>query len=312
MQIVKLIVLRALQTFIVLGAVTIGLGIAVWLYPPLFPWGLAQFDRSPYCPQDEAFRASQRRYDLIKTIGTVQSAFRLVETDEEGFELWKTGVGDFWIPEGHVGPLSIAIAEQRVDLYGDSSFSVREGDTVLDCDAGAGAYVREALQLGAEKVVALEYDPMLRESLRRNFKDAIEEGKLILRPEEPKSANAGRVGATLQRVTLSADNELESPETIDSLKIDSLLDELKIERVDYIKLATHGVTLNVLDGARETIREHRPRLAVVTQETQDDADRITEWFADLNMGYAPECQVCGISNEYFIRPDIVLFQAPAL
>ena len=30
------------------------------------------------------------------------------------------------------------------------------------------------------------------------------------------------------------------------------------------------------------------------------------------MGYAPECQVCGISNEYFIRPDIVLFQAPAL
>ena len=123
---------------------------------------------------------------------------------------------------------------------------MREGDTVLDCDAGAGAYVREALRLGAEKVVALEYDPMLRESLRRNFKDAIEEGKLILRPEEPKSANAGRVGATLQRVTLSADNELESPETIDSLKIDSLLEELKIERVDYIKLATHGVTLNVL------------------------------------------------------------------
>lgn len=312
MRIAKLIVLVALQTFIVLGAVAIGLGIAVWLYPPLFPWGLAQLDRSPYCPEDEAFRASQRRYDLIKTIGTVQSAFRLVETDVEGFELWKTGVGNFWIPEGHVGTLSIAIAEQRVDLYGGSSFSVREGDTVLDCNAGAGAYVREALRVGAAKVVALEYDPRLRESLRRNFKDAIQEGKLIIRPEDPKSADAGRTGATLQRVTLSTDNEIENPETIDSLKVDSLLEELKIERVDYIKLATHGVALNVLDGARQTIREHRPRLAVVTQESEDDADRITEWFADLNIGYTPECQVCGIGNEFFIRPDIVLFQAPAL
>ena len=58
-----------------LGAVVIGLGITVWLYPPLFPWGLAQLDRSPFCPRDEAYRASQRRYDLVKTIGKVQGGF---------------------------------------------------------------------------------------------------------------------------------------------------------------------------------------------------------------------------------------------
>lgn len=309
MQLAKLIVLRALQTFIVLGTVTIGLGIAVWLYPPLFPWGLAQLDRSPYCPRDESYRASQRRYDLVKAIGKVQGALHLLETDTEGYELWQTGSGKFWIPEGQVGPLSIEIAEQRVDLYGGSAFSVREGDTALDCKAGAGAYVREALQAGAAKVVAIEYDPQLRESLRRNFKDAISEGKLVIHPEDAAQSASSRM--ILQPVVLTAE-EPSSTATVDSLKIDALVEGLKIERVDVIKMATRGATLKVLDGARKTIREHRPRLAVTTEEPEDDPNKVTEWLRALNVGYMPACQVCGISNDLFIRPDIVLFQAPAL
>lgn len=312
MQLAKLIVLRALQTFIVLGAITIALGIAVWLYPPLFPWGLAQLDRSPFCPRDESYSASQRRYDLVKAIGKVQGALHLLETDTEGYELWQTGSGKFWIPEGQVGALSIAIAEQRVNLYGGSAFSVREGDVVLDCKAGAGAYVREALQTGAARVVALEYDPQLRESLRRNFKDAIDEGKLVIHPADAtKTASSRMRTASLQPVVLTAE-ETPSQETIASLKIDALVESLKIERVDVIKMATHGAALKVLDGARETIREHRPRLAIATQESEDDANKVTEWLAVLNMGYTPKCQVCGISPDLFIRPDIVLFQAPAL
>jgi FkbM family methyltransferase len=312
MKLVKLVVLKALQAFIVLGAITIGLGIAVWLYPPLFPLGLAQLDRSPFCPRDEAYPAAQRRYNLVKTIGKVQGALHLIETDPEGYELWQTGSGKFWIPEGQIGALSITIAEQRVDLYGGSAFRVREGDIVFDCKAGAGAYAREALQAGAAKVVALEYDPRLRESLRRNFKDAISEGKLVIRPEDDtKSASAGMGTASLQRVILTPD-ETPSSETMASLKIDALVEGLKIERVDVIKMATHGVALNVLDGARNTIREHRPRLAVATQESEDDANKVTEWLAALNVGYAPACQVCGISPDLFVQPDIVLFQAPAL
>jgi len=269
--------------------VVIGLGITVWLYPPLFPWGLAQLDRSPFCPRDEAYRASQRRYDLVKTIGKVQGGLHLLETDTEGYELWQTGAGKFWIPERQVGALSIAIAEQRVDLYGGSAFSVREGDVVLDCNAGTGAYVREALQAGAAKIVALEYDPRLRESLRRNFKDAVGEGKLVIHPEkDAKPADSGMRTSSLQPVILTPE-ETSSAETIASLKIDALVEGLKIERVDIIKMATHGAALKVLDGARKTIREYRPRLAIATQESEDDANKITEWLAALNVGYTPEC-----------------------
>ena len=197
MELAKLIVLRLLQAFIVVGAIVIGLGVAVWLYPPLFPLGLAQLDRSPFCPQDEAFRASQRRYDLIRTIETVQSGLRLMETDIEGFELWQTGSGQFWVPEGRIGALSIAIAAGRIDMYGGAAFGVREGDVVLECGAGSGAYVREALQAGAAKVIALEYDPRQRESLRRTFKDAIEQGTLVIHPEDPAKRADG--SPTLQQ-----------------------------------------------------------------------------------------------------------------
>ena len=308
MQVAKLVVLRALQAFIVLGAITIGLGIAVWLYPPLFPWGLAQLDRSPFCARDESYHASQRRYDLVRAIGKVQGALHLLDTDPEGYELWQTGSGKFWIPEGQVGLLSIEIAEQRVDIYGGSAFSAREGDTALDCKAGAGAYVREALQAGAAKVVAIEYDPQLRESLRRNFKDAITEGKVVIHPEDAAKSASSRM--TLQPVVLTAE-EPSSPATVDSLKIDALVEDLKIESVDVIKVATRGAALRVLDGARKTIREHRPRLAVATEESEDDASKVTERLAALNIGYTAECQVCGISTDLFIRPDVVLFQAPA-
>ena len=106
----------------------------------------------------------------------------------------------------------------------------------------------------------------------------------------------------------------EQPEaaTIASADIDALIEGLELERVDVIKMTTAGAALPVLDGARRTIRKHRPRLAVSTQEAEDDEHKITEWLTALNLGYKPECQVCGVGSELVIRPDVVLFQAPAL
>ena len=61
--------------------------------------------------------------------------------------------------------------------------TVREGDIVIDCGAHVGVFAANALELGAEKVVAIDPDPTQVECLRRNFPAEIASGKLILVPK---------------------------------------------------------------------------------------------------------------------------------
>ena len=309
MGLIKLIVLRLLQVFIVGGSIVIAGAGAVWLYPPLFLWGLAQMDRSPFCPQEEAYRASERRYELIKAIGTVQEGLRLVESDSAGYELWQISEGQFWIPAGSVGPLTIRVAEQRVGLYGSGAFSINAGDVVLDHGADVGAYVREALGAGAVKVVAIEEDLARRECLRRNFKDAIEQGTVVIYPGVVEAEQQQASNSTLYPIFL--ESEREPGDTIPFSKIDLLVLELKLDRVDAIRISSRGVSFRVLNSASDTIRNYRPRLAVSTEEVEDDEVKITEWLARFNLGYQPLCSVCGISADLTIKPDVVLFRTPA-
>ena len=60
---------------------------------------------------------------------------------------------------------------------------VRPGDVVLDCGANIGVFVRESLDAGAKTVVAIEPAPENIECLRRNFKDEIAAGRVIVYPE---------------------------------------------------------------------------------------------------------------------------------
>ncbi len=60
---------------------------------------------------------------------------------------------------------------------------VRPGDIVIDCGAHVGIFVDQALQRGAEKVVAVDPDPTQLECLRRNFAPEIEIGKVVLVPK---------------------------------------------------------------------------------------------------------------------------------
>ena len=307
MQIGKLIVLRLLQTFIAVGSVVIALAVAVWVYPPLFPWGLVHMDRSPYCPQDEAYRASERRYELIQAIHGVQEGMRLLEPDTEGYELWHTPLGQFWIPAGNVGALTVQVAEQRVDLYAGGPGFVNAGDVVLDHGAGVGAYVRQALAAGAGKVVAIETDLVNRECLRRNFKDAIGLGNVVMYPGAVEGEQAQGSSATFYPVFL--DSEKGPGVEIPYSKIDLLALELKLDRIDAIKISSRGMILRVLDSAQDTIRNQGPRLALSTEEVEDDEVKISERLAALNPLYQRECRVCGIDGEYMVNPDVVLFRS---
>ena len=67
--------------------------------------------------------------------------------------------------------------------------------------------------------------------------------------------------------------------------IDTLVAQRRIPRVDFIKVDVEGADLGVLEGAAETIRTSRPRLAIACYHKPDDLIKIPDFIASLGVPY---------------------------
>lgn len=67
--------------------------------------------------------------------------------------------------------------------------------------------------------------------------------------------------------------------------IDHFVDERKVRRIDFIKMDIEGAELNALMGAIETIREHRPKLAICLYHRIEDFGEIPRFINELDLGY---------------------------
>jgi hypothetical protein len=67
--------------------------------------------------------------------------------------------------------------------------------------------------------------------------------------------------------------------------IDDLVVAGDLTRVDFLKVDVEGADLGVLEGAADTIREHRPRLAVACYHKPDDLAVLPDYVASLGVEY---------------------------
>jgi FkbM family methyltransferase len=80
----------------------------------------------------------------------------------------------------------------------------------------------------------------------------------------------------------------------------------RILRVDFLKIDVEGADLGVLEGAAETIRRQRPRLAIACYHRPDDLVTIPGFIADLGLDYRWYLQ-CSTMTDV----DTVAFGVPA-
>jgi hypothetical protein len=88
--------------------------------------------------------------------------------------------------------------------------------------------------------------------------------------------------------------------------IDELVIGGAIERVDFLKVDVEGADLGVLEGASETIRRDRPRLAIACYHKPDDLVAIPDFIASLGVEYRWHLQ-CSTMTDV----DTVAFAVPA-
>jgi FkbM family methyltransferase len=195
----------------------------------------------------------------------IRDSSTLLRRDQER-ELWQTSYGQFWVVARNFETLCMVFAEQEMNIYGDESTGVHAGDIVLDCGAHFGGYVHKALASGAKLVVAIELAPENIACLRDTFSSEVAAGRVIIYPKG--------VWDKEDQVTLFKDNlawgdrvssEAEKERTgitVPVTTIDKIVAELRLARVDFIKMDIEGAEANALAGAATTLRSFRPRMAL--------------------------------------------------
>ena len=289
--------------------------LAGFAYSYIAPFRLFTFvvaGRSPLCPLADAVKAEENLRRQVDYKDQILNASKLLEQDPNGYELWDTPKGRYWIPAGSRYVLPFNLAEQQRKIYGTGDFGPHAGDITLDCGANVGVTIHEELAAGASKVVAIEPAPENLECLRRNYPNEIAAGRVIIVPKgvwdkedfltlrvDPKNSAADsfvikREGAVdLEKVPLTT--------------IDKLVAELKLERVDYIKLDIEGAEPKALSGAKATLAKYKPRISIAAYHEPDHPKVIPEIIRAARADYQMRCGPCA-ETDFSIRPDVLYFK----
>jgi FkbM family methyltransferase len=165
--------------------------------------------------------------------------------------------------------------------------------------------------------VAIEPAPANVECLRRNLRDEIAAGRVIVYPkgvwdkedllplfEDPANSAADRF--------VAPDETSVSTHSIALVPIDLLISELGLPPITLIKMDIKGATARALRGGRQSLLRDKPRLVISTEEEIDSLEEITSVVESLGVGYLRECGSCSFRNGFEVFPDVVFFRLPGM
>ena len=224
---------------------------------------------------------------------------------------------NYWIRKGGGYPglnlLGYHIAEQDWLAYRNAGKSVQPGDIVLDCGAHVGTFVSQALSRGAARVIAIDPDPTQVECLRRNFAKEIDEGRVTVVPKGVWSSEGMMtlsIGSQHSGVSSLVGEAGEETVEVPVVRIDRLVAELGLARVDFIKLDIEGAEREALRGAVQVLKKYRPRLMIDSYHLPDDNVVLPEIIRGAQPDYESSCGFCDFSkkSETGLIPHTIFYE----
>jgi FkbM family methyltransferase len=215
----------------------------------------------------------------------------------DGLVVWETAHGRFWTDadEQIARALPWELASIYNGLYGEGRESVQKGDVVLDCGAHFGAFTRYALDRGAALVVAIEIAPTSIASLQRTFAAEIGAKRVVVYPKGVSDRDATLTlrlsGHASAASTIALAGGRPGPQ-VQVTTIDGIVSELKLSRVDFIKMDVEGSEAAAIRGAAAVLSTSRPRMAISCYHNDNDYLKLSLAVRQIYPGYwlsMPRC-----------------------
>lgn len=252
--------------------------------------------------------------EFTQILNTISSGAREIGSDGE-LRLVRTIHGDWWTGNDNVPFL---LAEQKSGFYRRAGHFVRKGDVVLDGGANIGTFTREALDAGASHVVAIEPGPVQVMCLRRNFAREIADGRVTIYPKGAWDKDdtlsmwvhdgGGAIDSFVMKERPEDDKRPPREIRLPLTTIDKAVRELGLAKIDFIKMDIEGAERHALRGAAETLRRHRPRMVIASENLPDDDRVIPEVVASIRGDYDVSTGECRYEGRWRARPHVLFFQ----
>ena len=187
--------------------------------------------------------------------------------------------------------INILFSIKQYEFHGNNiDIEVKEGDVVLD---GGGCYGDTALYFAyktgrAGKVHVFEFIPAniklfnTNVDLNKDFKENIQLVQHPLWSESDKEVFYLDNGPGSK---VSMEDFPEAGGKTTTLAIDDYVSRQQLTKVDFIKMDIEGAETFALEGAANTIRKFRPKLAIALYHSAEDFERIPKFIDSLGAGY---------------------------
>lgn len=246
------------------------------LYSRVEPVILKAVGRLPLCPWSVVFnRLNPRTLNVFPP----EKQIEVISRDGDFVQLRFAGKHDFWFPAST--RLTLDLWNEYLSVFWNhpanahyylrGNMTIAAGDVVIDCGCCEGTFARQALELGASKVICLEPNAVLVKCLRRTFQGEIEEGRLIvchagcgafrgqaLFASDPSNPSVGLLGD-------KKGAEMVPVETLAAITV-----QLGLPQVNFIKMDIEGAEIQAVEGALPMLEKFHPKLAITTYHRNFD------------------------------------------
>lgn len=234
---------------------------------------------------------------------------------EGNLAIWHTPLGELaTMGTEIVEHIAFLLAEFLRDVYLSGPVRVMPGATVLDVGANIGVFAKKAVSAGARRVICVEPTPGNVCALRWNLAaeidrvsivplgawDVVDTMRFVVDPKRPGRSSFVEEPADVESYEIP----------IEVAPLDQIVENLKLSRVDFIKMDIEGAELKALQGARETIMRHKPYLAIAVEHTADrlrNARQVRELVLSINSEYRCVPGPYRFTGERRLAPEILYF-----
>jgi FkbM family methyltransferase len=261
-------------------------------------------NRAGNCTLTESFEGEALSRLQTQNIEDLRASSIVLRKDAR-FALWLTPAGEFWVPNGG-DALLYDLAEQKRNIYGNQ---IHRGDIVLDAGANVGVFTRKALRAGAAKVIAIEPGPENLECLRRTFATEIADGRVVIYAkgvwdkDDVLKLSVDPIDSARDSFVRPITNAqfIEVPLTT----IDKLVEELRLPRVDFIKMDIEGAERKAVTGAKKTLTAYHPRMALCIYHVEGD-ERIVPKLVHETVADYKVSKTCLCARDR-VQPEVAFF-----